>query len=567
MYLPTDPDSRINLIRDVLGKCTTTLEDRRSRYGSLRSWYLYGAEVMRARYNKIYPTVGTLASYLYAQESTRFAVALGPTAPEDALDESEAVADYLRETWHDSGADTTAASAVRWGICYGAHLLKWIWQNQELTCFGLDSGSFGVYQEEVADIDRQEALCHYYTLPKAAIIRILEKTGMSQQAAIAKANELGPRVSDSGVPQNYIGQVVVGQMNPISLTGPTGTTAGGITNMGGTEFDYTPSSEAEVLDMQELWIWDDEAADYRVVTLISKDYVLFDRPNMFVHGENPFTAIIPDPLDDYFWGYSQVDALTPLQAWREKRMNQIDSLWVRQIRPPLVASGFMGGITDEKASAMWKKGGLIANSQTPGAKLEAMYPQMPPETFAEIQAIDAMFDDTVGLTDVNRGIANPGVRGGEHAQQLSQLGLGRLIRRALNIEAALERAATLMLKALKQEDKNVVHTQDGAQFLLKQFTSDCSIKVASHTSSPLFTNQIQQQAIQLMELGIIDGDSFLEMTDPPMAQVLRQRLKKRQDAENQKNQQIEAGLPGPEKVSFMAALATGGKRLFGGKRK
>lgn len=566
MYLPTNPDDRIKCIRDVLNKCSSTLEDRRTRYGSLRAWYLYGSEVQRARYNKIYPTIGTLSSYVYAQESTRFAVALGPTAPQDALDESEAVADYLRETWHDSSADTKAASGVRWSFCNGMHLLKWIWQNQELTCFGLDAGSFGVYQEEIADIDRQEAMCHFYTLPKDAIIRILEKTGLSTEAAIIKVNELGPKVSDSGVPQNYIGQVVIGQMNPISLTGPTGTTAGGISNIGGTEFDYTPQSEAEVLDMQELWIWDDEAADYRVVTLIAKDYVLFDRHNIFVHGENPFAPIVPDPLDDYFWGYSQVDSLTPLQAWREKRMNQIDSLWLRQLRPPLVASGFMGGITDEKASAMWKKGGLIANSQTPGAKFEAMYPQMPPETFAEIQAIDSMFDDTVGLTDVNRGIANPGVRGGEHAQQLSQLGSGRLIRRALNIESALERAATLMLKALKQEDKNTIHTAEGASFLLKQFTSDCSIKVASHTSSPLFTNQIQQQAMQLMELGIIDGDSFLEMTDPPMAQVLRQRLKKREEAKQAQIQQVAAGLPGPEKGQFLASLIEGGKKLMGRKK-
>lgn len=567
MFLPTEPDARIQCIRDVLGKCSTSLVERRSRYGSLRSWYLYGAEVQRARYNKIYPSVNTLASYLYAQESTRFAVALGPTAPADALDEADAVADHLREVWHDSGADTITASAVRWALNYGNCLLKWVWQNEELNCFSLDPGSFGVYQEELASLDRQEAVTHFYTLSIPAVERLLVDSGLTPAAARAKVNELGPNDSDSGVPQNYIGQVVVGQMNPISLTGPTGTIAGGITNLGGTEFDYTPSSSASVLDMQELWIWDDSVRDYRTVTLIAKDYVLFDRPNIFVPGELPFVPIVPDPLDDYFWGYSQTDALTPLQAWREKRMNQIDSLWARQIRPPLVASGFMGGITDEKAAAAWKKGGLIGNSQSPGAKMEAMYPQMPPETFQEIQAIDAMFSDTLGLTDINQGIANPGVRGGEHAQTLSQLGSGRLIRRALNIEAALERAASLMLKALKQEDKQVLNTTDGSRILLKLFTDDCSIKVASHTSSPLFVNQIQQQAMQLMELGVIDGDSFLEMTDPPMAQVLRQRLKKRDAAQKQQIAQVESALPGPEKASFLAQMLAGGKKLMSGKKR
>lgn len=560
MYLPTEPNQRVNCIQDVLGKCSVSLSDRRSRYGDLRSWYLYGADYNRARFNKIYSNIGTLASFLYAQESTRFAVGLGPTAPIDSLGQADAVADRLREVWHDSGADVVAASAVRWSLVFGNYALKFLWQNGELHCFGLDPGSFGVYQEELASLERQEAFCHYYSLNKYAVVRHLVASGKTVKEAEDIVNSLGPSNQDSGVPQNYVGSVVVGQMNPILLSAPTTSTiAGGINSMGGTELDYNADSEAENLDMQELWIKDDDAEDYRVVTLIAKDYVLYDRANIFVPHENPFVPLIPDPLDDYFWGYSQVDAISALQAWREKRMTQLDSLWKRQLNPPMYSTGFMGGIQDEKLAAAMKRGGIIANSQQPGAKIEQFQPPMPEEPFGEIQAIDQMFNETIGLNEPLAGQGSSGVRGQGHAELLAQMGSGRLIRRALNIEAGLERAAYLILKVLKQEDKAVLRTEDGSIFALSQFTGDCSIKVASHTSSPLFANLIQSQAIQLLEAGIIDGDSYLEMTDPPMAQVLRQKLKDRQEQAQKKEAQIAASLPPQEQAGFWASI-------FGGKK-
>ncbi|MHB8406327.1 MAG: portal protein [Gammaproteobacteria bacterium] len=568
MRLPTEPGARLNCIREVLQKCTVSLTDRQNTYSNLRSWYLYGTDDGRARYNKLYPHIGTLAAYLYAQESTRFGISLGPTAPQDALAEAEAVADRLREVWHDSGGDALTASEVRWSLVYGCALLKFIWQNNEITVFGVDPGSFGVYREELNSLDRQEAVVHLFKMDKAALAAIFIAGGKSVDEAQALVAGFGPKQSeDSGVPQNYVGQLVVGLQNPIQLTAPAaGEIAGGITGIGASDVSYTPNSEAEVLELQELWIWDDETKDYRVVTLIEKDFVLFDRPNIFLKGELPFVPIVPDPLDDYFWGYSQVDALTPLQNWREKRMNQLDRLFQRQVNPPMVFSGFMGGVQDEKAASVMRRGGILANSQTPGAKVEMLYPQMPPEAFGEINQIDEMFSETIGLSQTLQGAAQPGVRSAGHASLLMQSGSGRLIRRALNIEAALERAGSLLLKMLKVHDAEVLRTGLGYRFIAKLFTDDCSVRISSHSSSPLFAGQLEAQALQLMELGIIDGDSYLDMTDPPMSSVLRQRLRDREQKKQQEIAAIAQSMPEPEKASFLATVLTGAKNMLAKKR-
>ena len=567
MRIPHAALDRQVFLQQLTQKLTTSMGDRRERYNTLRSWYLYGGDQSRARYNKLYPHIGTLSALVYAQETTRFAVGLGPTAPQDGLDQAEAVSDRLRDVWHDSGADQLTASQVRWSFVNGMAIPKWQMQSKEVTVAAVHPGNFGVYREDIASLDAQEAVMEEFTIGQEAVTRILILGGMEGSKAEALVKSLGPTDADSGVPKNYVGELIIGQIQPISLTGPTGTTAGGISNLGsGSQMDYSPASEAPVLKGQELWIWDDEAKDYRLITLIEKQLILFDRTNIFVPRELPYWPIVPDPLDDYFWGYSQVDSLTPLQAWREKRMNGLDRLWQRQVNPPMVFTGFMGGVQDEKAAAVMRRGGILANSQQPGAKVELLTPTMPPETFGEITEIDRMFDETIGLSPGSRGIAQTGVKGGGHEAELMMGGSGRVIRRALNVEAALERAGSLLLKMLRVYDDGVLQTDDGQRFIMAQFTHDCSVKVAAHTSSPMFAGQAQQQALQLMELGIIDGQDYLELTDPPLSQVLKQRMKKREAAKQDEIQQMAQQIPPDQKAGFFASILGAGRKMMGRKR-
>ena len=61
----------------------------------------------------------------------------------------------------------------------------------------------------------------------------------------------------------------------------------------------------ETVEMKELWLWNDETADYQVVTMADPDVIIYDRPgaSLFLKGELPFIQVCPNPQFDYYCCY------------------------------------------------------------------------------------------------------------------------------------------------------------------------------------------------------------------------------------------------------------------------
>ena len=102
--------------------------------------------------------------------------------------------------------------------------------------------------------------------------------------------------------------------------------------------EYKPIVAADLVQMVELYVFDDDLEDYRIVTLAGGDesVLVFDRPlaQMFVEGEQPLIQVCPTPMHGYFWGQCEMDRLIPLQRMRNKRQEQVDHLMELQARPP-----------------------------------------------------------------------------------------------------------------------------------------------------------------------------------------------------------------------------------------
>lgn len=549
MRLPTDPSeraARIEAIRDTL---LASLDRRRNLYDTWRTAYLYG-QADKARYNRIYPLINTLNAFLYAQESTRFALAEGPESAASTLEWAEPMSQRLKMLWHDSGADAVMASQIRWASVYGAGMVKWVWQDRQLHAYGVHPGDFAVWREDIQDINRQQAVLYRYQLDKSALVDMLRAGGMDDARA---RQEVAGLSSESGASPPVMGSLVISALNPIGTTPQTGM-AGGFGSLSESQDRYRAADAGNTVEMLELWLWDEDEQDYRLIVLAGRTLVVLDRCGVFVKGELPFVVFRPEPLDEYFWGYSQVDALMPLQQWREKRMQQLDRLFQRQLQPPMVFTGFMGGIQDEKVAAVMRRGGVLANSQTPGAKVDMLYPQMPPEAFGEIREIDMMMNETIGLSPTLQGAAEAGVRGGEHASVLVESGSGRILRRALNIEHGLEAAANLMLQILRKYDDCVLGEQDGMKFTAAMFPKDTMVRISSHSSSPLFSNNIQSLALEMLQLGVIDKADFIDLVDPPFADTLKQRVKEREALEQKRIAETLKEIPADEKGSFIAKM-------------
>jgi hypothetical protein len=277
-----------------------------------------------------------------------------------------------------------------------------------------------------------------------------------------------------------------------------------------------------------MWVWNDDTGDYQVVTMADPDIFIYDRPgeSVFLKGELPFVQICPNPQYDYYWGQSECSRLVFLQQLRNNRMNEILDLLSKQVKPPTSLVGFTG-ILDEKNFALNRAGGLLATDM-PNAKVERMAPQMPPELFEVIHEVDAMFNEASGISSVLAGQGEKGVRSAGHASQLARLGSSRAKKRALIVEDSLEKLATLYLKLMQAYDNTHFKDEDGRAFIAEQFTKDYVVKVDAHSNSPIFTEDLRQLAFNLLKAGAIDNESLLDLLEPPMKQLLKEKLKKKE---------------------------------------
>lgn len=565
MRLPEDDREREIKIREVLDQCLVTIGQRRSRYSELRKWVLFGSTgAMAARFNKIYPTLDQLTAFTFAAESTRFAIELSEdedneskSAHDDEAERCDILSQAIRDSWHDGHGDSAFIEAVFWAYAYGTMIPKQVWMGGQNRYYLVEPGNFGVLREDVSLLDDQEAMVHCYCIGKDQLRRLLVAKGSAPEVIEAFMHQVPVVGGDKTTPQeeNFVGRLVVSQATP--------TMVGAVMDLQNWSSSLSPEVREDLVEMHELWIWDDSIDEYRVVTLAGNEHIIFDRSgsSMVPKGEQPFTKVCPSPIYNYFWGKSEAEALIPLQTWREDRMRQIDSLWQRQLKPPVVMSGFMG-ITDEKVAALWRAGGSIGE-QNPNAKAQPLSPTMPPNVFDELHEIDQMFEYTVGLPPITQGRGEPGVRGGEQADAMAKMPAARMRKRALQVEAALERIGCLTFKFLQRESRKVYRTEAGQAFVAGQFPADFTVTVAAHTSSPLFAGELKQDAEILFKAGLIDGSSMLEMMDPPMLQVLQSRLKKKQQAEQQEAEQEKQmlsealqHLAPPEKAGFLVKLMT-----------
>jgi hypothetical protein len=144
------------------------------------------------------------------------------------------------------------------------------------------------------------------------------------------------------------------------------------------------------------------------------------------------------------------------------------------------------------------------------------------------------------------GKGESGVRSKGHADTLARIGSSRAKKRALIVEDSLEKIASLTLKVLRVYDKTRFIDDDEMPFILNQLTSKCMVKVDAHSSSPIYVEDYKQLVGELFQAKAIDRKSMIEMLNPPMQQILLDRLVKIEENEA-KQQQEQAKAQAPAK--------------------
>jgi hypothetical protein len=530
MIIPSNPDHREFFYKELIRKCLVSVDERRTDYSSLRSFFLFGnsQEESPAPFNKIYPHIDQLASFLYSAETTRFSIALGASVPDEEQKKTSKLTQALNDEWLNSNADQVFRQCMIWSLVYNTTFVKLIY-NKGIHPYMVEPSSVGVLREDVSYADRQEALVHTYYITKSELYARLY-SHPNREKIVDRVNASYAQQVNNEVPD---GLSVVLSQSQVNMVGNVNMQLGNYNK-------YKAKVAEDTIEMKELWLWNDETQDYQVVTMANPDVIIYDREGskVFLKGELPFIQVCPNPQYDYYWGQSEVQQMILLQQMRNKRLQEIQELLSKQVNPPMMISGF-NGILDEKNFALNRAGSFLSTDM-PGAKVDKLAPQMPADLFAEIQQIDAMFEEISGITNVLAGKGEAGVRSTGHASQLARLGSSRAKQRALVIEDSLEKVATLYLKMMQVYDPtHFKFEDDGKQipFIAEQFTKDYTVKVDAHSNSPIFMEDQRNLTFNLLKAGIIDKESALDLLDVPMKQLLKERLKKME--EKQQTQKTE----------------------------
>ena len=520
MRIPSNELLREQFYRDLIEKCMVSLQERKSDYNSLRSFFLFGAgpDEPPCIFNKIYPHIDQLTSFLYSAETTRFSINVGAAVPDQEQIKVPRLTLALNDEWLNSNADQVFSSALTWSLVFNSTFIKLVYNNG-IHPYMVEPGGIGVLREDTPYTDRQEAIVQTYYITKSELYNRLYSH--PKRESIVKRITTSIHTNSEDLPEG-LDRIMLSQSNP-TMYGNVNLDLSGVNR-------YKARVAEETVKMYELWVWNDEIDDYQCVTMADPDIFIYDRPgeSMFLKGELPFIQICPNPQYDYYWGQSEVSRLVFLQQLRNNRMTEILDLLSKQVNPPTALTGFTG-ILDEKYFALNRAGGLLS-SDMPNARADRLAPDMPSSLFEVIHEVDNMFSEASGISSVLQGKGESGVRSSGHASQLARLGSSRAKKRALIVEDSLEKVATLYLKLMQVYDKTHFKDDEGHQFIADQFTRDYVVKVDAHSNSPIFTEDLRQLAFNLFKAKAIDTESLLDLLEPPMKQLLKDKLKKKEMA-------------------------------------
>lgn len=543
MKVPTDELDRWQLYEELYYQIFESKNDRIGQYERLRMYYLYGCDVDNdpATFNKVYPMLDQLKSFLFAAEATKFGIILGESATKEIeLPKVPALTRHLNSKWSDSNSDIVYGEALLWALVFNSMFVKTVVQvhkggGYSLRPMLIDPHSFGVLREDLPFLDDQEAFGHCYSESYRTLGRKLKATKHPREKEIMERVSASFKREDKDAAPAGVQRII---MSAFPMTGyPNG--PGSITLPMTTIDTYRAKITDERVEMRELWVWDDDlhagAGGYRVATMASGGVCVYDRPawddennpaSLFIPGEHPFVQVCPLPCYDYFFGHSMVEKVTRLQDARERRFRQNGELLDRQVKPPATLKGNWQGIPDETNYAMQVFGASLSSTD-PTADAKVWAPTIPPDLYAYIREIDADFNEMMGLSNVTQGKGESGVRSKGHAAELARLGSSRVKQRAFVLEDGLDKLASLYMKIIQCYDKTHFRTEgpNPQQFSAQQFTKDYVAKVDGHSSSPIFAEDYKEMAYELFKAGIITGDEVIELVNAPQKQILIEKYK------------------------------------------
>jgi hypothetical protein len=519
----------------LIGDCRESQGQRASEARTLRQWKFTGSDgTENAIYNRLGVHIDRLAAYLYSPVDLRFDIEFENNYPKDMLDKADAAAKYFTRQFEKQDLDVKFGLGVEQALDYGSSIFKVMYGHNGLTGRLVNPWNFAVYREDLNSLDEQEVLIETMFITKQDLwrrISHLPDAADMVKRATANAKKGGNDIDDN----SYFKQVILsGSGTPVDLTGTGG--IGGTVNIGASQSYATlaPAIAQSLITLHELTILDDETEDYTTVQFCEPDIIITPRGkkhNLFCQGEHPYTLIQANMVRGYLWGRSEMSDLFKMQNLLRERMEDVRKVMNLQYDKLLAFMGF-SGMNDEMYDN-FRNSGWIAQ-QEPGGKVEDLTPKLPAEAFQDIETIIRFMDDVGGFQNILSGQGENGVRAASHAQTLMRTASPRLRDRAILIERQCSEIGNKAFELLRNKEAKAHWSNTlNDTFLLSDLPDDYRVVVDSHSSSPIYQEDHVQMAFSLAKLGIIDGESVIDMVQVPGKEKLKAKLKEKQAREAQ----------------------------------
>jgi len=213
MKIPTDNEHRELFYKELIEKCMVSINERKTEYSSERSYFLFGSgpEETPALFNKIFPHIDQLTSFLYSAETTRFSINMGASVPDGEQVKVPRLTQALNDEWINSNADQVFSSALTWALVYNSTFIKLV-VNNGIHPFMVEPASMGVLREDLPYTDRQEALVQTYYITKSELYNRMWSHPKRDQIVKKISTDVHTRTED--VPEG-LDRIIMSQTNPV----------------------------------------------------------------------------------------------------------------------------------------------------------------------------------------------------------------------------------------------------------------------------------------------------------------------------------------------------------------
>jgi hypothetical protein len=576
--------SLAQFVSDTVGQCMSSRQARTNRYTFYQNYVDTGSAdpASPAMFNKLFISLDDLESLLFSPVSLRFHI--GDHDYPNVINEAKgrAAAARIRNFYRKSDTDSLLSQAVNCGLIKGKGIIKQAFVDKQMESSLIQPENFGVLRENHCKLDQHMgAFAHSMLITRSQFYALVQhhpdKEALLKKVDNYSRETTGGLTDTRGTAMN----IVVGGLYPLQAAsgGQTNPTRGLVDWMGSPKPQLDPEVEQSLIEINEVWIWDDDKDDWATFQIVGEDMLIMGKYSTYnalafdpttrtsspwLKGVHPYSTFCPSPVPTYFWGSSEVQRLIYLQEAINSRIKGTNKMLRFQEDPTTRFTGSSG--INQAALSRYKKPGGYYVEQSPNAKIEKDITNIPQDLWESLHEYERMFDDMMGLPPVARGKGEKGVRSANHAEALLRMFSPRFKDRALLIERDIEHCgATTLDLARAHDDKKLIAWAPEAEagmehvsskeeaallippakgmvpvyFSFADLPDDVTLTVDEHSSSPAFAAEAKALVFDMLKVGMIstvEAVEHLDVTDPEAVQagIVRRDIAK---AEAQKEQE------------------------------